>query len=192
MLFVPLGHTIIAHRFIGGIEHRIGRKAPPRGERPAFKDGILQIFVISVVNLSSLSGLDYLTGHSPTVETVAYYRASQGDEEPQPNPLTTGTFCLHKNYFRPLFSRRKMHHGVARWGFLSVVVAFHPGAEFTPGLYFVAASAAYSAGLTRLPATSGGGLFRDCRGRVELLFQRLASHAVCRFAESALLPHHDR
>ena len=55
--------------------------------------GILQIFVVSVDNLSSLSGLDYLKDHSPTVETVGYYRASQGDEEPRPNPLTTATFC---------------------------------------------------------------------------------------------------
>ena len=44
----------------------------------------------------------------------------------------------------------------------------------------------------RLPRVFGGGLYRDCRGRAELLFQWLASPAVCRSAESAFLPLHDR
>ena len=38
-LFVPLGHTIVAHRFIGGIERRIGRKAPSGAKDVFFKDG---------------------------------------------------------------------------------------------------------------------------------------------------------
>ena len=113
MLFVPLGHTIIAHRFIGGIECRIGRKAPQGAKDLHSRIAILKTFVVSIDNLSSLSGLDLSTGHSPTVETVGYCRASQRDEEPRSNPLTMATFCLHKNCFEPLFSRRKILHGVA-------------------------------------------------------------------------------
>ena len=81
---------------------------PSRGEKPSFKDGVLQIFVAPVDNLSSLSGLDLPTGHSPTLERVGYCRASQGDEEPQPDPLTMATFCLHKSYVKPLFSGRQL------------------------------------------------------------------------------------
>ena len=113
ILFVPLGHTIIAHRFIGGIERGIGRKAP-QGAKDLFSSiTILQIFVVSVDNLSSLSGLNLSTGHLPTLERVGYCRASQGDEDPPPKPLMIATVCLHKNYFEPLFSRIQMFHCVA-------------------------------------------------------------------------------
>ena len=41
MLFVPLGHPIIAHRFIGGFERRIGRKAP-QGATDLFRHSLSQ------------------------------------------------------------------------------------------------------------------------------------------------------
>ena len=116
ILFVPLGHTIIAHRFIGGIECRIERKAPQGAKDLLSRIAILQIFVVSVDNLSSLSGLNLPTGNSPTLERVGYCRASQGDEELRPNPLTMATFCLHNKCFEPLFSRRNILHGVAPRG----------------------------------------------------------------------------
>ena len=112
MLFVPLGHTIIAHRFIGGIEHRIGRKAPQGAKDLLSRIAILQIFLVSVDNLSSLSGLRLSIGHSPTLERVGYCRASQGDEELHPNLLTMATFCLHENDIELRFSGRRMLHGV--------------------------------------------------------------------------------
>ena len=79
----------------------MGRRPPPPPQKKKVKDllsriAFLQIFVVSVDNLSSLSGLDLSTGHSPSLERVGEW-VSQGGEELRPNPVTIATVCLHEN-----------------------------------------------------------------------------------------------